>query len=48
MIDNDKDSIMIKDANDNKVKLINEYMKMKLIKNISIKLHKVRDSILSY
>ena len=48
MIDNEKDSIMIKDANDSKVKLINEYMKLKLIRNISIKLHKVRDAIVSY
>lgn len=48
MIDNEKDSIMIKDANDSKDKLINEYMKLKLIRNISIKLHKVRDAIVSY
>ena len=48
MIDNEKDIIMIKDANDSKDKLINEYMKLKLIRNISIKLHKVRDAIVSY
>lgn len=45
---NDKDNIIIKDTYDNKMKLISDYMKLKQLKNISIKLHKVRDSITLY